>query len=78
MSSPDMLSKKLALPSEAIDDMIREIRGLRVMLDVDLARVYGVPTNTMPNSRSQARHVVDRISPFFTDQIKLENSALAG
>ncbi len=39
-----MPSKKLALPDESIDGMIREIRGQRVMLDSDLARVYGVPT----------------------------------
>ena len=39
-----MPSKKLALPEKEIDGMIREIRGQRVMLDSDLARVYGVPT----------------------------------
>jgi len=39
-----MPSKKLALPEKEIDAMIREIRGQRVMLDSDLARVYGVPT----------------------------------
>ena len=39
-----MPSKKLTLPDEAIDNMIREIRGVRVILDSDLARVYGVTT----------------------------------
>jgi len=39
-----MPSKKLALPEKEIDAMIREIRGQRVMLDSDLARVCGVPT----------------------------------
>jgi hypothetical protein len=39
-----MPSEKLALPEKEIDAMIREIRGQRVMLDSDLARVYGVPT----------------------------------
>src|SRR5436309_6063787 len=29
---------------EQIDGMIRLIRGVRVMLDRDLARIYGVPT----------------------------------
>ena len=33
-----------AISEKAIDGMIREIRGSRVMLDSDLARVYGVPT----------------------------------
>jgi hypothetical protein len=32
------------ISARAIDAMIREIRGERVMLDRDLARVYGVPT----------------------------------
>ncbi len=36
---------KSSLPSsDQIDAMIREIRGIRVMLDTDLARIYGVPT----------------------------------
>src|SRR5437867_11873121 len=29
---------------EQIDGMIRTIRGVRVMLDRDLAKIYGVPT----------------------------------
>jgi ORF6N domain. len=29
---------------EQIDEMIRTIRGVRVMLDHDLAKIYGVPT----------------------------------
>jgi hypothetical protein len=39
-----MPSKKLTLPDTGIDNLIREIRGQRVILDSDLARVYGVPT----------------------------------
>jgi len=39
-----MPSKKLTLPDQGIDNLIREIRGQRVILDSDLARVYGVPT----------------------------------
>jgi ORF6N domain len=31
-------------PIEQIDEMIRTIRGVRVMLDRDLAKIYGVPT----------------------------------
>ncbi len=33
-----------AFSEERLDAMIHEIRGQRVMLDTDLARVYGVPT----------------------------------
>jgi phage regulator Rha-like protein len=32
------------IPIEQIDGMIRTIRGTRVMLDRDLAKIYGVPT----------------------------------
>ena len=32
------------MPIEQIDVMIRTTRGVRVMLDRDLARIYGVPT----------------------------------
>jgi ORF6N domain len=39
-----MPSKKLTLPSQGIDNLIREIRGQKVILDSDLARVYGVST----------------------------------
>ena len=42
-----MPSKKLTLPAEAIDDMIWEIRGVRVILDSDLAVIYGVATKRL-------------------------------
>src|SRR5207249_7737755 len=35
---------KSPLPIEQIDGMIRTIRGTRVMLDRDLAKIYGAPT----------------------------------
>jgi hypothetical protein len=35
---------KSPIPIEQIDKMIRTIRGARVMLDRDLAKIYGVPT----------------------------------
>ena len=39
-----MSSKKLALPDNEIDNLIREIRGQKVILDSDLARIYGAST----------------------------------
>ena len=39
-----MPSKKLTLPDQGIDNLIRELRGQKVILDSDLARVYGVST----------------------------------
>jgi hypothetical protein len=35
---------KSVVPIEQIDGMIHTIRGVRVMLDRDLAQIYGVPT----------------------------------
>ena len=35
---------KSPIPIEQIDEMIRTIRGVRVILDRDLAKIYGVPT----------------------------------
>jgi hypothetical protein len=42
-----MPSKKLALSPAEIDDMIREIRGQKVILDSDLAVLYGVSTKRL-------------------------------
>ena len=39
-----MPSKKLTLPHHGMDTLIRELRGQKIILDGDLARVYGVPT----------------------------------
>src|SRR5439155_26007609 len=39
-----MPSKKLTRPDQGIDNLIREIRGQKVILDSDLAALYGVPT----------------------------------
>jgi len=36
--------RKAPVAVEQIDGMIRTIRGVRVMLDRDLAKIYGVPT----------------------------------
>jgi len=32
------------IPTEALENLIYQVRGRKVMLDSDLARVYGVPT----------------------------------
>ena len=44
---PRMPSKKLTLPNEGINNLIREIRGVRVILDSDLAALYGVATKRL-------------------------------
>jgi len=44
----DRTMKKATLgPTANIDSLIRTVRGERVMLDADLARLYGVPTRAL-------------------------------
>jgi hypothetical protein len=42
-----MPSRKLKLPEDAIAGMIRKTRGVRVILDIDLAALYGVETKAL-------------------------------
>jgi ORF6N domain len=42
-----MPPKKLTFPDEGIETLIRKIRGTRVILDSDLAALYGVPTKRL-------------------------------
>src|SRR5437016_14074590 len=41
---------------EQIDGMIHTIRGVRVMLDHDLAKIYGVPTFRFNEAIKRNRH----------------------
>jgi hypothetical protein len=50
------------IPAERIDHAILEIRGERVMLDVDLAEVYGVTTRRL---KEQVRRNRDRFPDGF-------------
>lgn len=45
-----------AVPSERIEQAILLIRGQRVMLDADLARVYRVPTKRLNEQVKRNRH----------------------
>jgi len=42
-----MSERKSIVPSDSLDRLIYEIRGQKVMLDSDLARVYGVTTKRL-------------------------------
>ena len=54
---------------EQIDGMIRTIRGVRVMLDRDLAKIYGVPTFRFNEAIKRSRH---RFPPDFMFQLTRE------
>jgi hypothetical protein len=47
---------KTPLTIEQIDGMIHTIRGVRVMLDRDLAKIYGVPTFRFNEAIKRNRH----------------------
>ena len=55
---------KSLLAVEQIDGMIRTIRGVRVMLDRDLAKIYGVPTFRFNEAIKRNRHRFLPISCF--------------
>ena len=56
------MSKKVPrsdlVPATAIQDMVHVLRGQRVMLDFDLARLYGLPTLALKSSRPAERRSV--------------------
>ena len=60
---------KSLIAVEQIDAMIRTIRGVRVMLDRDLAKIYGVPTFRFNEAIKRNRH---RFPPDFMFQLTRE------
>jgi hypothetical protein len=57
-----MAEKSERYETQAIDHMIITIRGQRVILDADLARIYGVHTKRL---NEQVRRNADRFPPDF-------------
>jgi hypothetical protein len=60
---------KSLVPIEQIDGMIHTIRGSRVILDSDLAKIYGVPTFRFNEAIKRNRH---RFPPDFMFQLNRE------
>jgi phage regulator Rha-like protein len=56
---------------ESVEPLIREIRGERVVLDHDLARIYGVPTKRL---NEQIRRNPDRFPPDFVFRLTEEEA----
>jgi hypothetical protein len=67
------MSQDLPIPSERIERGIFVLRGQRVMLDADLAELYGVPTKALNQA---VKRNADRFPPDFmfqlTDEEKLK------
>ena len=60
------MKKKALVLQEAIESKIYLIRGQKVMLDVDLAELYGVGTK---NLNRQVKHNIDRFPEDFMFQL---------
>lgn len=65
--------KRLTSPPEAIDKLIREIRGIRVILDSDLAALYGVTTKRL---NEQFRRNRSRFPEDFALQLTAEEATI--
>ena len=70
-----MAGKKAAasegLVLERVDPLIHEIRGEKVILDSDLARIYGVSTKRL---NEQVKRNKDRFPPDFSFQLTAKES----
>ena len=64
---PDKVPQKLTLPTEIIASKIHFIRGQKIMLDQDLAKLYGVET-------AQLKRAVRRNRDRFPDDFMFELS----
>jgi len=65
------MSNEMLLQVEQIGSLIRTIRGQKVMLDADLARIYGVPTKRL---NEQVKRNVKRFPPDFLFQLTAEEA----
>jgi hypothetical protein len=63
-----------------LDELIREVRGQKIMLDFDLARVYGVETKSLNRAvkRNALRCCVSHAKACSQNRIALAYSALGG
>jgi ORF6N domain-containing protein len=70
-----LVAKKTKSPVtvEQIDGMIRTLRGTRVILDSDLAKIYGVPTFRFNEAIKRNRH---RFPPDFMFSLPVRSSTL--
>jgi len=62
-------SKQMPIPAERIENAILLVRGQNVMLDRDLAELYGVTTG---NLNKAVKRNLDRFPPDFMFQLKQE------
>ena len=66
-----MNRKKSVIPVERVEETIMLIRGQKVILDSDLAKLYGVSTKRL---NEQVRRNVDRFPEDFMFQLSAQES----
>ena len=64
-----MAEKESLVPAERIDRMILLVRGQKVMIDTDLAELYGVPTKALNQA---VKRNADRFPEDFMFQLTVE------
>ena len=67
-----MTEKHLPVPMERVENMILLIRGQKVMLDADLAELYGVPTKRL---NEQVKRNAERFPDDFMFVLTAEEKA---
>lgn len=69
MDNKGSTGEEIAIPAEVIERKIYLIRGHKVMLDRDLAKLYGVPTKAFNQA---VKGNIDRFPDDFMIQLSLE------
>ena len=64
-----MIENRLAVPGARVDDLIHEIRGEKVVMDSDLARIYGVSTSRL---NEQVKRNLERFPEDFAFRLTAE------
>ncbi|CAN5781239.1 hypothetical protein BH20ACI3_BH20ACI3_16530 [soil metagenome] len=64
-----MIENRLAVPGARVDDLIREIHGEKVIMDSDLARIYGVSTSRL---NEQVKRNLERFPEDFAFRLTAE------
>jgi hypothetical protein len=69
-SAPPMARKEIVAPISNFEDLIHEVREQKIILDADLARIYGVSTKRLNEQvkRNQERFPVDFVFQLTADE----------
>ncbi len=67
-----MKTKTIIIPHQPVEDLIHTLRGQRIILDSDLAKVYGVTTTRL---NQQVRRNADRFPADFAFQVTADEFA---